>query len=35
MATYVLVHGSFVGSWCWKDVAQLRALRGTMSTLRP
>src|SRR5436190_606709 len=28
MATYVLVHGSFVGSWCWKDVAQLLRTAG-------
>ena len=26
MVTYVLVHGGFVGSWCWKEVARrLRA----------
>ena len=28
MATYVLVHGSFVGSWCWKDVARLLRTAG-------
>ena len=26
MATYVLVHGAFLGGWCWRDVAaRLRA----------
>ena len=28
MATYVLVHGSFVGSWCWTDVARLLRAAG-------
>ena len=28
MATYVLVHGGFVGSWCWNDVARLLRAAG-------
>jgi pimeloyl-ACP methyl ester carboxylesterase len=28
MATYVLVHGGFVGSWCWKDVVRLLRTAG-------
>ena len=28
MATYVLVHGSFWGSWCWKDVVRLLRAAG-------
>ena len=28
MTTYVLVHGCFVGSWCWNDVARLLRTAG-------
>jgi pimeloyl-ACP methyl ester carboxylesterase len=28
MATYVLVHGSWWGSWCWKEVARLLRAAG-------
>src|SRR5690349_17023462 len=28
MATYVLVHGSFWGSWCWNQVARLLRAAG-------
>ena len=33
MTTFVLVHGGWVGSWCWRDVAeQLRANGHTVYT---
>jgi hypothetical protein len=28
MATYVLVHGGFVGGWCWRKLTPLLRAKG-------
>lgn len=35
MATYVLVHGAFHGSWCWSRLIPLLEAAGTSPTIRP